>query len=85
MTIPVCYALEPVKNAEGKVGLTISGCKQSIVGFFNPIPTCLTIEHDNPILCIVYKQHLNSEEANEKVSEISVQYFTEKAKVSILV
>ncbi len=37
VTIPVCYQLESVLNADGKVGLTLSGSKCSIVGFMNPV------------------------------------------------
>ncbi len=85
VTIPVCFALDPVKNAQGMVGLTLSGCKQSIVGFFNPIPACLTIEHENPILCLIYEKHELSEKDQERISEVSIKYFTEKEQVSIFV
>lgn len=56
VTIPVCYALT-IKNNDptNKQGLTLSGSKQSILGFFNPIPPCLKVEHENPTLCIIYK------------------------------
>ena len=85
VTVPVCYALDPVKNAEGLAGLVLSGCKQSIVGFFNPIPDCLPIDHRNPTLCIVYRAQIVTADAKEKASEISIKYFDEKTAVSILV
>jgi len=56
VTIPARYSLDIVPDKEGKVGLRISGNKQNLVGFFNPIPSCLPVESENPYLCIIYKK-----------------------------
>ena len=55
----------------------MNGGKQSIIGFYNPIPPCLPIEHENPMLCVIYKKTIVSEDSNEKVEEIEIKYFRE--------
>ena len=90
VTIPVCYALTTKTNdTANKQGLTLSGSKQSILGFFNPIPPCVKVEHENPTFCIIYMKQLQKDDdhdANEDqvVSEVSISYFNEKQKVEIL-
>ena len=85
VTIPVCYALTTPKNKseDRKLGLTLSGSKQSILGFFNPIPPCLPVEHESPTLCIVYKKKI-VDGADESITEIGVDYYRETQKVEIL-
>ena len=85
VTIPVRYMLDNIADKEGKVGLRISGKKQNLVGFFNPIPSCLPTETENPYLCIIYKKQLVSKNEAESCSEISESYFKENSKVEILV
>ncbi len=45
----------------------------------------MAVEHENPTLCIVYKQKVDSKDAEEKISEIKVGYYNERQKVEILV
>ena len=82
VTVPVCYALDHLGSEQngGKVGLSLSGSKSSIVGFFNPIPPSLAVEHANPTLCIVYKLKSSS-----KPDKVLVDYYSERQKVQILV
>ena len=85
VTIPVRYSLDPTPDSDDKVGLRITGNKQNLVGFFNPIPSCLKFESENPYLCIIYKRHLKSERPDDSVFEIAESYYREKSKVEILV
>ena len=85
VTIPVCYQLDPAKDADSMQGLRLSRSKQNIVGFYNPIPPCLPVEHRNPSLCVVYQVQVKTQDPNEKVYDIMVKYFSEKEKVQILV
>ena len=88
VTIPVCYALTTPKNKseDRKLGLTLSGSKQSILGFYNPIPPCLPVEHESPTLCIIYKKKVvdKTQLVDESVTEIGIDYFRETQKVEIL-
>lgn len=80
VTIPVNYCLDTGRaGTTNQGGLTLSGSKQSLIGFFNPIPPCLEVEHERPTLCIVYKT--NYQQADDKVSEITIAYYSEKQKV----
>ena len=79
VTIPVRHSLDPKPDAIGRVGLRINRKKQNLVGFFNPIPSCLPNESSNPYLCIVYKT-FSSEGA-----EIIESYHKENSRVMILV
>lgn len=56
VTVAVAYSLESQTTADGvtRGGLSLSGSKSSIVGFYNPVPPSLAVEHENPVLCIVY-------------------------------
>ena len=51
----------------------------------NPVAPQMAVEHENPTLCIVYKQKVESKDADEKISEIKVGYYSERQKVEILV
>ena len=77
VTIPVRYSLDLKSNSEGKSGLRISGNKQNLVGFFNPIPSCLPIERENPYLCIIYKRYLQPERPGDSDFEIVEAYYKE--------
>ena len=79
VTIPVRHSLDPKPDSDGKVGLRINRKKQNLVGFFNPIPSCLPNESSNPYLCIVYKTFTSDG------AEIIESYHRESSKVMILV
>ena len=79
VTIPVRHSLDPKPDPAGKVGLRINRKKQNLVGFFNPIPSCLPNESSNPYLCIVYKTYTSDG------AEIVESYHRENSKVMILV
>lgn len=77
VTIPVCFALcTSPNNADGTLpGLTLNGSKQSIIGFYNPVPPCYPVEHERPTLCIVYRLTKQSEDGSEKSTEVITEYF----------
>ena len=79
VTIPVRHSLDPKPDATGRVGLRINRKKQNLVGFFNPIPSCLPYENNNPYLCIVYKTF------SSEGTEIIESYHKENSRVMILV
>lgn len=63
VTIPIRFASEnniletsqdgEEQKSEAKKGLRLRKNRANLVGFFNPIPECLSIQ---PVLCLVYKQ-----------------------------
>ncbi|CDW77329.1 UNKNOWN [Stylonychia lemnae] len=72
VTIPIRFSLEPN-------GLTLEKMKtkENILGFFNPIPP-FRMEHDNPVLCIIYKRQ-------EESDTIRVSYYSDDEEVKILI
>ena len=87
VTIPVIYQLEPRAVDERPAGLHLSGSKMQIVGFSNPIAPQLAYEHAHPVLCLISMKTVMSLEADDdtSVSEVTVQYYSERQSVTILI
>ena len=75
VTIPIRFCLEPLTGLKIEKMRT----KEHILGFFNPIPPFLA-EHDNPVLCIVYKDFTDP---LYPLGVVHINYYSDQEEVSI--